>query len=206
MSRDRIIRGAQDEVAAVALPPVSALATRGRESAERAADPDAALREAEQRGWAACEAALRAELDAERAGLAEQRTELARVIERLGHVSRDVLEADAVEVITLALELCREVLAAELVLPRQRIEAWVKRVVEQRSLPTLTVKLAPSVTEEVADALRAIGSAGGTTLVVEVDASLEPYDVVIELGPGVLDLTVRGAFERVLHELKEIGQ
>lgn len=205
MSAARIIRG-DAPVGAVDLPPVDVLVRgEGAELSTRRL-----LEEAERRGEARGRAQARAELEAElgraRAEVEARRATLDAVLERLGRLEREVLEADASEVITLALELAREVLAAEVVLPRERVETWVRRVVAEHDAAEFTVRVAPALRDQVASLLIERAAERGAHLRVEADEALEPYDVVVELGAGVLDLTVRGAFERVLQELRELGR
>ncbi|ACU53108.1 hypothetical protein Afer_0139 [Acidimicrobium ferrooxidans DSM 10331] len=206
MSAARILRGTLDGVGTVALPPVEHLRAGDAEHIALAHAIEEAERRGEERGRAAGEAAARQLLEAERAALASTREALASVLRRLERIGRESLEADVVEVVTLALELAREVLAAEVVPPRERIEAWVGRVLAERDVEELTVRLAPPASEDLADTLVELAEREGARLRVERDVSLEPYDVVVELGAGVLDLTVKGAFERVLQELRELGQ
>lgn len=205
MSAARIIRG-DAPVGAVDLPPVDVL-VRG-EGAELVTQR--LLEEAERRGEARGRAQARAELEAElgqaRAEVEARRATLDAVLERLGRLEREVLEADASEVITLALELAREVLAAEVVLPRERVETWVRRVVAEHGAAEFTVRVAPALRDQVASLLIERAAERGALVHVEADEALEPYDVVVELSAGVLDLTVRGAFERVLQELRELGR
>jgi flagellar biosynthesis/type III secretory pathway protein FliH len=205
VSAARIIRG-DAPVGAVDLPPVDVL-VRG-EGAELVTQR--LLEEAERRGEARGRAQARAELEAElgqaRAEVEARRATLDAVLERLGRLEREVLEADASEVITLALELAREVLAAEVVLPRERVETWVRRVVAEHGAAEFTVRVAPALRDQVASLLIERAAERGALVHVEADEALEPYDVVVELSAGVLDLTVRGAFERVLQELRELGR
>lgn len=205
MSAARIIRG-DAPVGAVDLPPVDVL-VRG-EGAELVTQR--LLEEAERRGEARGRAQARAELEAElgqaRAEVEARRATLDAVLERLGRLEREVLEADASEVITLALELAREVLAAEVVLPRERVETWVRRVVAEHGAAEFTVRVAPALRDQVASLLIERAAERGALVHVEADEALEPYDVVVELSAGVLDLTVRGALERVLQELRELGR
>jgi len=149
---------------------------------------------------------LEAELGQARAEVEARRATLDAVLERLGRLEREVLEADASEVITLALELAREVLAAEVVLPRERVETWVRRVVAEHGAAEFTVRVAPALRDQVASLLIERAAERGALVHVEADEALEPYDVVVELSAGVLDLTVRGALERVLQELRELGR
>jgi len=205
VSAARIIRG-DAPVGAVDLPPVDVL-VRG-EGAELVTQR--LLEEAERRGEARGRAQARAELEAElgqaRAEVEARRATLDAVLERLGRLEREVLEADASEVITLALELAREVLAAEVVLPRERVETWVRRVVAEHGAAEFTVRVAPALRDQVASLLIERAAERGALVHVEADEALEPYDVVVELSAGVLDLTVRGALERVLQELRELGR
>lgn len=204
MRAARIIRGGALSVASVDLPPVEALRAGGTEAAQLAAMLAEAERRGEERGRAAGRAEAEAVLAHERAELAERRALLAGLLEHLGAIGRDALEADAVEVIMLALELAQQVLATELVAPEERVATWVARVLAEEDASDVTVRVAPRVRASLESELAELGSQAGRAVRVEADDALGAYDVVVELGQGVLDLTVRGAFDRVLQELREL--
>ncbi len=177
------------DVSASGIDPTSALVEQARKQA---------FLEGEAKGRADAEA----KLEIDRLRLAERMRALDSLLAELRARIEEGLRLEIEEIIRFGIELTQEIMATDLIAPKERIAAVVDEVISGKELNSpLRIRIPEGLDEDLVVELDQKVQNAGLAAEVVRDKGLGPFDVVVELGPQVVDGRVGAAIERVAKEL-----